>query len=85
MSNLFAFDPVGFGNDTILGFDPTRDAIEVATSQFGDFNALQGRLTSAAGGTLITLNGSQSILVGSVAPSSLTAANVLRELERAGA
>jgi hypothetical protein len=73
--NLFAFDHVAFGHDTIAGFDPSRDAIELSSAQAANFAAVQGEMTASGGGTLITLSPSQSIFVQGVAPASLTASN----------
>jgi hypothetical protein len=73
----FDFSNVAFGNDTIAGFDPSTDAIKLPASLATSFAALQGGITAAAGGALITFNATQSILISGVAPGSLTASNFL--------
>ena len=74
---LFDFTNLAFGADTIVGFDPSRDTIELPTSLAAGFAAVQADLSQAAGGALITLNASQSILVSGVAPANLGPANFL--------
>ena len=72
---LFDFGDIAFGNDTIAGFDPTRDTIQLPHTLAADLTTLNSETTSLAGGSLITLNPSQSILINGVAPANLGAAN----------
>ena len=72
---LFAFGDIAFGNDTIAGFDPTRDTIALSRTLVTDLTTLNNETSTVAGGSLITLNPSQSILITGVAPGSLGAAN----------
>jgi hypothetical protein len=74
---LFAFDGVGFGNDTIGGFDPTIDTIELPQTFAANFAGLQTLFSADSGGTLISLGAGQSILIEGVAPGNLGAANFL--------
>jgi hypothetical protein len=74
-ADVFDFSDVSFGADTIVGFDPTRDAIRIATGQAGSYAAIQADISSAGGGTLITLDANRSIILNGVAPTSLTTTN----------
>ena len=72
---LFTFDDIDFGNDTIAGFDPTRDTVELSHTQVANFADLQNHMTNVGGGTLIALDSTHSIQINGVAPSSLGAPN----------
>jgi hypothetical protein len=72
---VFDFSDLTFGNDTIVGFDPTRDAIRLSSSLADSFAAVQSDMSKAAGGTLIALDPMHSIMLSGVASASLTAAN----------
>jgi hypothetical protein len=71
----FVFGDIAFGNDTIAGFDPTRDAIQLPKALVGDVTTLLGETTSSAAGTLITLNPTQSVQINGIAKSALGASN----------
>lgn len=73
----FDFTNLGFGNDTISGFDPKNDAIMLPASLAPSFAAVQADMTSGQGNTLITFNAGQSIFLTGVPQSALTAANFL--------
>jgi hypothetical protein len=73
--NLFVFDDIGFGNDTIAGFDPTRDRVQLPQTRVADLATLNSETSSVAAGTLITLNPSQSILIDGIAPGRLGSGN----------
>jgi hypothetical protein len=73
---LFMFDDIEFGHDTIAGFDPTRDTIELSHTQVANLADLQDK-TSVSGSTLITFDSTHSIQINGVAPSSLGASNFL--------
>ena len=73
--NLFVFDDISFGNDTIAGFDPTRDMIELPHARVADLATLNSDTSSVAAGTLISLTASQPILIDGVAPESLGPGN----------
>jgi hypothetical protein len=69
---LFDFTNLTFGNDTIAGFDPTRDTITLPHAVVTDLATLNNETTTtAAGSTLIALNPSQSITITGVAKGSL--------------
>src|SRR5207244_4192546 len=72
---VFDFSDVRFGNDTIVGFDPTQDAIRLGNGQAGGFAAVQADMSATAGGTLIALDASRSIMLSGVAAASLAASN----------
>ena len=75
---LFDFTSFGFGNDTIVGFDPSRDTIELPHALVANITTLlQQETTATAGGALITLNASQSIALSGIAPTSLGQTNFL--------
>ena len=75
--DLFVFGDIGFGNDTIAGFDPSCDTVRLSHSQVADLDALHKATADVAGGTLITLGSSQSIMISGVASSSLGPGNVI--------
>jgi hypothetical protein len=72
---VFDFSSLDFGNDTIVGFDPARDAIRLSSSLADSLATLQSDMSATAAGTLITLDKTHSIALSGVAPNSLTAAN----------
>jgi len=69
----FDFSSIAFGNDTIAGFDPTRDAIRLNHTQAANFASLN--LSTVAGGTLIAFDATHSIALNGIAQASLAAAN----------
>jgi hypothetical protein len=72
---LFVFGDIAFGNDTIAGFDPARDTIQIAHARVADLTTLANDTTAFGTGTLITINSSQSIQLTGIAPTSLGPAN----------
>jgi hypothetical protein len=66
---LFTFEDMSFGNDTIAGFDPTRDTVELSHTQATSFADLQNHMTNVGGGTLITFDSTHSIQINGIAPS----------------
>ena len=71
---LFVFDDIAFGKDTIAGFDPVRDTIQIAHARVPDLATLQSKTAAFGTGTLITLNPTQSIELTNLAPTALTLA-----------
>jgi uncharacterized protein DUF4214 len=71
----FMFNNPGFGHDTILGFDPSQDAIALSRGQIPDFATLLADASQSGSGTLIGLGPSQSILLDGVPLSSLHPSN----------
>ena len=72
--DLFA---VGAGvSDTITGFDPAHDFIQVSRTQVADYPSFVADLSAAGGGTTLTLDATHSVLIQGVSPGALTAANV---------
>jgi hypothetical protein len=71
------FDHIAFGHDTIAGFDPIRDTIQLPHTRVADLLALKADTTSTAAGTLITLNPNQSITLTAITPTALTNANFI--------
>ena len=74
---LFVFTNIAFGNDTISGFDGTRDTIELPKTLVPDLATLTGETASVNGGSLITLGATQSIFITATAPTLLNATNFL--------
>jgi hypothetical protein len=73
---LFVFSDVSLASDTIVGFDPTRDTIQLPTSVAADFQSVQSHMTTSQfGGTLIHFSSSQEIAIDKVAPASLGGTN----------
>jgi hypothetical protein len=68
---LFTFDDIAFGNDTIAGFDTTRDTIQLSPTKASSFADLQSKMTIVNGGTLITFDPTHSIQINGVAPTNL--------------
>src|SRR5207302_10255198 len=67
---LFAFPDIAFGQDTIAGFDPVRDTIQLPHTRVADLTTLQAKTTpTAAGGSLITLNPTQSSTLTRASPA----------------
>ena len=71
----FDFSGWSFGNDTILGFDPTQDAIRLSHTLAGDFSTVQSRISSVGNGTVIAFDTSRSLTLDNITPRSLTLAN----------
>jgi hypothetical protein len=71
----FDFSGGAFGNDTVVGFNDAQDAIRLSHTLVASYAAIQADERAANGGTLITFNGSQSIMLNGITPSSLVAAN----------
>jgi hypothetical protein len=71
----FLFNNATFGNDTILGFDPSQDAILLSRTQAPDFPSVLANASPSGSGTLIALGPSHSILLNGVPLSSLHANN----------
>jgi len=65
------FTDVAFGNDTILGFDASQDAIVFGHAQLPDFSTALADASQTGSGTLLTLTPTQSVLLDSVLLSSL--------------
>jgi hypothetical protein len=72
---LFVFGDIAFGHDTIAGFDPTRDTIQIAHARVADLNTLAADTTASGTGTLITINPSQSIQLAGISPTKLGPSN----------
>ncbi|HEX6441755.1 MAG TPA: hypothetical protein VF007_06165, partial [Stellaceae bacterium] len=71
----FRLDNAAFGNDTILGFDASQDAIVLGRAQAPDVPTVLADASQSGAGTLIALGPSHSILLNGVPLSSLHANN----------
>ncbi len=74
-SETLDFTGVGYGNDTIAGFDPSTDVLKISRMLAPDFAAIQNDLQSSGGNTVITLGSSHSITLQGMVPQALTASN----------
>ena len=63
------------GLETISGFDPRQDILELSKANFAAFADVQANFVAAAGGTLLALDGSSSLLLSGVTPEQLHATN----------
>jgi hypothetical protein len=73
---IFDFSSLGFGNDTIVGFDPAQDALRLGSGLAQNFATVSADMSvTPAGGTLIALDKTHSIILSGVSPSSLGATN----------
>ena len=72
---LFVFGDIAFGHDTIAGFDPLRDTIQIAHARVANLTTLNTDTTASGAGTLITINPSQSIQLTGIPPTNLGPAN----------
>ena len=71
----FLFSGAPFGNDTILGFDASQDAIVLSRAQAPDLPTVLADASQTGSGAVIALGPTQSILLGGVALSSLHPSN----------
>jgi Ca2+-binding RTX toxin-like protein len=77
-SDTFVFKP-GFGKDVIMDFapaGPAHDVIEVTTSLFPDWNALQGAITDSGQGAMITFDANDTITLTDVTKAQLVTNHV---------
>ena len=75
---MFDFsDVTKLASEGIVGFDPTRDTIQLSTSVAANFQIVQSDMqpNTAVNGTLIHFNSSQEIAIANVASGSLTVTN----------
>lgn len=63
------------GNDTISGFDLAHDVVQLSTSLFPNFAAVQAALTSSSGNAVLHFGSSDSMTLLGINPSSLQASN----------
>ncbi len=72
---LFGFGPGSFAQNTIVGFNPATDILELSQTQFPTLTAVQADLSQTINGALITLDPSNTILLSGVATGSLVNAD----------
>src|SRR5262249_3102773 len=65
----------GFGNETILGFNTSKDVIQLNTSQFANFAAVLASMKQVGSNTVITGDAADTITLDGVKASSLTASD----------
>jgi hypothetical protein len=75
-ADVFTFGPASFGNDTIVGFNPAQDILQLSKTQFSSFSAVQADEHAVSGATMITLDSSNSISLQGIASASITSNNV---------
>jgi Ca2+-binding RTX toxin-like protein len=71
----FVFASFAAGAHTIAGFNATQDMIELPGAQFTSFAAVQAATTATAGGAVIHLGASTSLLLAGVDATTLHASN----------
>jgi hypothetical protein len=74
---LFVFDDILFGNDTIVGFDPARDTVQLPHTIVADLATLASQTTPFGAGSLITLGPDRSITLANTNPTTLAQPNFL--------
>jgi hypothetical protein len=67
----FVFTSFAAGEHTIAGFSATQDIIELSSAQFANFAAVQDATKAIAGGAMINLGNSSSLLLPGVDPTLL--------------
>ena len=75
-ADLFVFG-VKFGANTISDFDPKNDHIQLAKSEFANFNAVLADASHVGGNTVITLDLADTITLKGVSVSSLHSSDFL--------
>ena len=63
------------GLETISGFDPRQDVLELSKANFAAFADVQANFVASAGGALLALDGSSSLLLAGVTPGQLHGTN----------
>jgi hypothetical protein len=71
----FVFNSFAAGAHTITGFDPLHDEIAFSSSEFGSYAAVEAATSAVAGGSMINLGGSSTLLLPGVDPAALHASN----------
>jgi hypothetical protein len=75
MPDEFVFTSFAAGTHTIAGFAATQDIVELSSTQFANFAAVEAATTATPGGAMINLGNSSSLLLAGVDPASLHASN----------
>jgi hypothetical protein len=65
------------GMETITGFDPRQDILELSKAHFTGFADVQAHTVASAGGFLLALDNSSSLLLSGVAPGQLHTTNFI--------
>ena len=73
MPDEFVLTSLAPGSQTITGFDPMQDVIELSKAQFASFTQVQAVTSAIAGGAMINLGHGNSVLLPGVNPASLHA------------
>ena len=71
----FVLTSYAAGANSISGFDPSQDLVELNKANFANFADLQAHSTASGGGTLIALDSASSLLIQGVQPSDLHNSN----------
>jgi hypothetical protein len=75
VADEFVLTGIGSGSQSIAGFDPMQDIIELSQAQFTSFSQVQAATSAISGGAMIKLGNGGSIVLPGVNPASLHAAN----------
>ena len=73
--DVFAFGPGAFGRDSVAGFDPARDLIQLSRTQFPTLAAALARTSPTASGALLAFDNENSVLLQNVAVGNLGASS----------
>lgn len=73
--DVFAFGPGAFGRDSIAGFNPVQDLIQLNRTQFPTLAATMAHTSSTAAGALLTFDNDNAVLLQGVAAGSLAASS----------
>ena len=75
-SDLFLLGPGPSGFDTIVGFDPAHDVLQLSATAASSFTAVQASMSAVGPGAYIHLANGSSVLLYGVSPSSLSPENI---------
>jgi Ca2+-binding RTX toxin-like protein len=72
--DVFTFDP-GFGDNTITGFNTSRDVLQFDTTLFANYAAVMADTRQVGANAIITYDANDSVTLNGVQASRLTASD----------
>jgi hypothetical protein len=75
VADEFVLTSIGSHSQSIVGFDPMQDIVELSKAQFTSFTQVQAATSAISGGAMINLGNGGSLVLPGVNPASLHAAN----------
>ncbi len=75
VADEFVLTSLSSVSQTITGFDPMQDIVELSKAQFTSFTQVQAATSAISGGAMINLGNGGSLVLPGVNPASLHAAN----------